>query len=65
MGGQRRNSGKEVIRNGNYIIGFIEQQKDGTWGYAFGKPSQKSYLMFYVDTKEEAQNRVLEASQIF
>ena len=55
----------ELIKDGNSIIGFIEQQKDGTWGYAFGRPSQRSYLMFYVETEEEARKRVLEAKYIY
>lgn len=65
MDSQRCNSTKEVIKDGKHIIGFIQQQQDGSWGYAFGKPSQPSFLMFYVKTKEEARSRVFEANQIF
>ena len=55
----------EVIRDGRRIIGFIEQQKDGSWGYAFGKPSQPSFLMFYTDTEEKAVSRILETRNEF
>ena len=55
----------EVIRDGRRIIGFIEQQKDGSWGYAFGKPSQSSFLMFYTDTKDKAVSRVMDSERMF
>lgn len=55
----------EVIKNGRRIIGFIEKQKDGSWGYAFGKPSQPSFLMFYTDSLEKARNRILETIHNF
>ena len=55
----------EVIRDGRRIIGFIEQQKDGSWGYAFGKPSQPSFLMFYTDTKDKAVSRVMDSERMF
>lgn len=55
----------EVVRNGRRIIGFIEKQKDGSWGYAFGKPSQPSFLMFYTDTKDKAVSRVMDSERMF
>ena len=55
----------EVIRDGRRIIGFIKKQKDGSWGYAFGKPSQPSFLMFYTDTEEKAVSRILETRNEF
>ena len=55
----------EVIRNGRRIIGFIEQQKDGSWGYAFGKPSQPSFIMFYTDTEDKAVSRIMDSERMF
>jgi hypothetical protein len=55
----------EVVRDGRRIIGFIEQQKDGSWGYAFGRPSQPSFLMFYTDSFEKAKSRILETQKEF
>lgn len=55
----------EVIRDGKRIIGFIEKQEDGSWGYAFGKPSQQSFLMFHTDTFEKAKSRLLEGHTSF
>ena len=52
----------EVIKDGNSIIGFIEQQKDGSWGYALGKPSQPSFIMFYTESKDKAISRIKEAT---
>ena len=52
----------EVVRNGRRIIGFIEQQKDGSWGYAFGKPSQPSFIMFYTESRDKAISRIKEAT---
>ena len=40
----------EVIRDGRRIIGWIDHELDGSWSYVFGKPSQRSYCKFYVDT---------------
>ena len=50
----------ELVKDGRRIIGFIEKQKDGSWGYAFGKPSQPSFLMFYTDTKDKAVSRIMD-----
>ena len=44
------------------IVGYIEPQKDGSFGYAFGSPSQKEVIMFYVDTLEQAKDRIAEHS---
>lgn len=44
------------------VVGYIEPQKDGSFGYAFGSPSQKEVIMFYVDTLEQAKDRIAEHS---
>jgi hypothetical protein len=36
--------------------------RDGSFGYAFGSPSQKEVIMFYVDTLEQAKDRIAEHS---
>lgn len=50
----------EVIRDGRRIIGFIDHEQDGSWSYVFGKPSQRSYCKFYVDTEEMARSKLWE-----
>lgn len=55
----------ELVKDGRHIIGFIEKQKDGSWGYAFGKPSQPSFIMFYTDTFEKAKSRIMETRNNF
>ena len=44
----------------NRVVAFIEKQKNGSWGYAFGSPKQASYIMFYVDSLEKAKERIME-----
>ena len=41
------------------IVAFIDQLKNGHYGYAFGKP-RTSYIMFEVETLELAKARVFE-----
>ena len=55
----------ELVKDGRRIIGFIEKQKDGSWGYAFGKPSQPSFIMFYTDSFEKAKSRLMEGHTNF
>ena len=55
----------ELVKDGRRIIGFIEQQKDGSWGYAFGKPSQPSFIMFYTESRDKALERVLDNHKMF
>lgn len=50
----------EVIKDGRRIVGFVEEQKDGSWTYAFGKPSQREYIAFNVPDKNTAIKRILE-----
>jgi len=37
---------KHLVKQGNRIKGFVFQKKDGTYWYAFGKPSQAEYIAF-------------------
>ena len=55
----------ELVKDGRRIIGFIEEQKDGSWGYAFGKPSRPSFIMFYTESKDKALKRVLDNHNMF
>lgn len=58
------NKGNKILmKYNNKIIGFIQEMKDKTWGYVFGKPSQSNYIMFYTNTKEESINHFLEACE--
>ena len=41
------------------IVAFIDQLKNGHYGYAFGKP-RTSYIMFEVESLELAKARVFE-----
>ena len=49
-----------IKNNNNKIVAFIEKQKNGLWGYAFGSPKKASYIMFYVNSLEEAKQRIYE-----
>lgn len=55
----------EVIRDGRRIIGWIDHELDGSWSYVFGKPSQRSYCKFYVDTEEMARSKLWEYHNSF
>jgi hypothetical protein len=37
---------KHIVRNGKKIKGFVWMDSAGLWWYAFGKPSQVSYMAF-------------------
>lgn len=37
---------KYVVKNGNKIKGFVYQDSNKKWWYAFGKPSQDNYIAF-------------------
>lgn len=37
---------KHIVRNGKKIRGFVWQKKDGSFWYAFGRPSQEGYIAF-------------------
>jgi len=43
---------KHIVKDGRRIKGFVWQKSDGTWWYAFGKPSQASYIAFACRDKE-------------
>lgn len=37
---------KTLVKNGKKIKGFVYQTNDGSWWYAFGKPSQDNWIAF-------------------
>lgn len=37
---------KHLVKNGRKIKGFVYQDKNGQWWYAFGRPSQDAYISF-------------------
>ena len=37
---------KHLVKNGRKIRGFVYQDKQGLWWYAFGKPSQDNWMAF-------------------
>lgn len=37
---------KHLVKNGKRIKGFVYQKQDGSFWYAFGKPSQDNYIAF-------------------
>jgi len=40
-----------VLKKGRKIKGFIQMRKYNEFGYAFGKPSDANYLLFYGNKK--------------
>lgn len=48
---------KVIYKEGRRVIGFVYQTQNGAC-YAFGSPSQSSFLAFEVDSLETAKNRV-------
>ena len=57
---------REILKDGNMIVGWVEQYPHSTlpesdkWFYAFGKPSQTSFMAFQCDTLEEAKTKLIE-----
>lgn len=37
---------KTLVKSGNKIKGFVYEKADGSFWYAFGKPSQPEYISF-------------------
>lgn len=51
---------KVLCKSGRKILGFITANTDGTYTYAFGKPSQSCYAGFTVNSFKTAKSRMLE-----
>ena len=57
----------EIIKNNkteiyyeNRFIGFIQKFSENSYGYSFSKPNSPSYIMFYVESKGKARQRIIE-----
>lgn len=37
---------KHLVKRNRRIIGFVFSKADGSWWYAFGRPSQDMYISF-------------------
>ena len=53
---------RELLKEGNKIIGWIEQRTNGKQLYAFGKPSQSNFISFECETLQQAKNEMLNAN---
>lgn len=42
---------KHLVKKGTKIVGFVYEQ-NGAWWYAFGRPSQPSWIAFECSGKE-------------
>jgi hypothetical protein len=49
---------KTIIKEGRKIKGFVFQDKQGEFWFAFGKPSQDNYIAFLCGSIEEGINNV-------
>ena len=49
---------KHLVKLGRKILGFVYQDKQGVWWYAFGKPSQSSYISFACASLKDGQNKI-------
>ena len=48
-----------ILKSGNKILAWVEERSDNCY-YAFGKPSDSSYISFVVDSIEEGKQKILE-----
>jgi hypothetical protein len=49
---------KAIIKTGRRIKGFVYQDLEGNFWYAFGKPSQDNYISFRCESIEEGINNI-------
>ena len=56
---------RELLKNRNKIIGFIEQRPSGDFEdsnkffYCYGKPSQNSFVSFTCNSLEQAREEII------
>jgi hypothetical protein len=43
---------KHLVKNGRKIKGFVYQDSQQNWWFAFGRPSQDNYIAFACRSKE-------------
>jgi hypothetical protein len=51
---------QELVKIGRKIIGFTWQDRQGQCWFAFGKPSQSSYISFACNSIEQGKEKILE-----
>jgi hypothetical protein len=49
---------KTLVKRNRKIIGFTWQNPDGSFWYAFGRPSQVSYIAFECNSIEQGMARI-------
>lgn len=52
---------RELLKEGRKILGWIEQRPNGDFYYAYGKPSQSSFISFECKTLEQARKEIVES----
>ena len=48
-----------ILKSDNKILAWVEERSDKCY-YAFGKPSDSSYISFVVDSIEDGKQKILE-----
>lgn len=51
---------RELLKNGNKIVGWVEQRPNGDFYYAYGKPSQSSFISFECESLDVAKAEIVE-----
>jgi len=54
---------KHAVKEGRKIIGFVSMN-NGSWFYAFGKPSQSEYMAFQCPDLKSGINSIKEHSNL-
>lgn len=49
---------KHLVKRNNRIIGFVYGKPDGSYWYAFGRPSQASWIEFECNSIEQGIARI-------
>ena len=55
---------KTLVKKGKKIIGFTYQKPNGEYYFAFGKPSQSSWIEFQCKSIEDGINKINNYSKI-
>ncbi len=55
---------KTLVKKGQKIIGFTYQKPNGECYFAFGKPSQSSWIEFQCNSIEEGINKINNYSKL-
>lgn len=49
---------KTIVKKGQKIIGFTYQKTSGEYYFAFGKPSQSSWIEFKCNSTDDGINKI-------